>query len=131
MYDIDPSRSEPLFQQIVAAVKRDVATGRLRPGDRLPTVRESALDLVVNPNTIAKAYRVLEAEGVTVSRRGAGTFIAPHRPTTSRRERVRAFREALDEALADAVHRGLTRAEAERAIESALKRFRFGSEEKP
>jgi GntR family transcriptional regulator len=125
MFRIDPAAPGPLFGQIVDAVKRDMATGRLKPGDRLPPVREVARDLVISPNTIAKAYRALETEGVTVSRRGAGTFVAERRAIVSRSERRRRFKEALDAALTDAIHLGLTRAEATRAFEAAMRRFRF------
>ena len=65
---VDPASGEPLFAQIVAAVKQAVATGRLGAGDRLPSVRELARELVINPNTIAKAYQALDAEGITLYR---------------------------------------------------------------
>ena len=122
---VDPANDEPVFLQIVNAVKRAVATGRLSPGDRLPSVRELARELVINPNTIAKAYRELEAEGVTTNRRGAGTFVAERAPALRPREARRRFREALEAALADAVHWGLTEADAEKVFRRSLERFRF------
>lgn len=127
---VDPSNDEPVFLQIVNAVKRAVATGRLEPDQKLPSVRELARELVINPNTIAKAYRTLEAEGVTVNRRGSGTFVAAHAPTVRPREARRRFTEALEAVLADAVHAGLSAAEARRLFEQALKRFRFEGERK-
>jgi GntR family transcriptional regulator len=126
---VDPGLGEPLFQQLVAAVKRDVATGALRPGDRLPSVRDLARELVVNPNTIAKAYQALEAEGVTLSRRGAGTFVAERSVVLKSQERKRRFREAVEAALADAVHLGLTAEEVRGAFDAALRKFRFDGEE--
>lgn len=128
-FHVDPTRGEPLFAQLVDAVKKAVATGALRPGDRLPSVRELAEELVVNPNTIAKAFRQLEADGVTVSRAGTGTFVAERRPTLSREERRRRLLEALEGALADAVHWGTTRAEAARAFDDVVARLRFAEEE--
>jgi len=124
---LDPSGSEPLFRQLVDAVKRDVATGRLRAGERIPPVRELAKELLLNPNTVAKAYAVLESEGITASRRGTGTFVAAPRarPVLRSEECRRRFREALEAALADAVHLGLTAEEVERMVASSMKRFRF------
>jgi GntR family transcriptional regulator len=122
---VDPSGPEPVFQQIVDHVKREIATGRLRPEDRLPSVRDLAKDLVINPNTIARAYQALEAEGVTYSRRGAGTFIAAKKSVMKGEERRRRFREAVEAALADAFHLGVSEEEARRTFDAAMKRFRL------
>lgn len=124
-FRVDPADTEPLFQQIVNAVKRGVAVGRLKPGERLPSVRELAKELVINPNTIARAYQVLEADGVTLSRRGAGTFVAERKVVVRSDERRRRFKAALETVLADAVHLGLTAEEVRKAFAAALKRFRF------
>lgn len=125
---VDPSGGEPVFQQIVDHVKREIATGRLKPEDRLPSVRDLAKELVINPNTIARAYQALEAEGVTYSRRGAGTFIAARKPVMRGEERRRRFREAIEAALADAFHLGVSEEEARRAFDAAMKRFRLVEE---
>lgn len=124
-FRVDPADSEPLFLQIVNAVKRGVAVGRLKPGERLPSVRELAKELVINPNTIARAYQVLETDGVTLSRRGAGTFVAQRKVVIRSDERRRRFKAALEGVLADAVHLGLTAGEVQKAFAAALKRFRF------
>jgi GntR family transcriptional regulator len=125
---VDPAGGEPVFRQIVDHVKREIATGRLRPDDRLPSVRDLAKELVINPNTIARAYQVLEAEGVTYSRRGAGTFIAATKPVVKGEERRRRFREAIEAALADAFHLGLSEEEARKTFDAAMKRFRLVEE---
>ena len=127
IFRVDPSNDEPLFLQIVNTVKRAVATGRLETGDRLPSVRELAHELVINPNTIARAYQVLDAEGVTRSRRGSGTFVAERKVILKSDERRRRFRQALETALADAVHLGMTEAEVQRAFGAAVKRLQFGT----
>ncbi len=129
LFAVDPSRGEPLFQQLVDAVKRAVATGAMKAGDRLPSVRELAQDLVINPNTIAKAFRELESEGVTVSRKGTGTFVAERRPTLSKEERRRRLLEALEGSLTAAVHWGTSRAEAKRVFEDVIERLHFGEED--
>ena len=125
IWDIHPSGGEPLFQQIVHAVKRAVATGRLQAGDKLPSVRELAREQVINPNTVARAYQVLESEGVTHSRRGAGTFVAERRVVLKLEERRRRLRAALDEVLSDAVNLDLSEEEVRKAFDAALKRVRF------
>jgi len=122
---VDPSSAEPLFAQLVAAVKRAVATGKLRPGDKLPSVRELAAELTINPNTIAKAYAALEGEGVTVSRHGSGTFVADRRVTLRRPEQKRRLREGLDALLSDAVHLGLSEDDVREEFDDAMKRVRF------
>jgi GntR family transcriptional regulator len=122
---IDPASAEPLFAQLVAGVKRAVATGRMKAGDKLPSVRELASELTINPNTIAKAYQALEAEGVTVSRHGSGTFIADRRVTVTRSEQKRRLREGLDALLADAVHLGLSEGDVRDEFDDAMTRVRF------
>ncbi|MEM8883053.1 MAG: GntR family transcriptional regulator [Planctomycetota bacterium] len=126
---VDPTRPEPLFQQLVDSVKDAVARGALRPGDQLPSVRELARELVINPNTIAKAYRTLESDGVTYSRRGAGTFIAERGSSTLRpKESKRRLREGLARLLADAHAHGLDAAAIEKLFHEALAKFDFAEE---
>ncbi len=130
---IDPSSPEPLFQQLVNCVKSAVATGRMRPGDKLPSVRELARELVVNPNTVARAFQVLDAEGVTYSRRGSGTFVAEPRPTLRKDEGLRRYRAALDALLADALHMGLDAHDMWGGFEESLAELHFpprGEEER-
>jgi len=73
---IEPGSSQPIYAQIVAQVEQAVATGELQPGDRLPPVRGLAEELVVNPNTVAKAYSLMEQGGLVATRKGSGTFVA-------------------------------------------------------
>ena len=129
VWKVDPGSSEPLFQQIVNRVKQAVALGRLRPGDRLPSVRELARELVINPNTIARAFRELEGEGVTLSRRGSGTFVAERKVVLKADERRRRLRDAMEAALRDAVHLGLGEDEVRKVFEAALTKYRFAEEE--
>lgn len=92
MFDVDPSSATPLWAQIESAVRDLVATRRLAPGDVVPSVRELARRLRINPATAAKAYQRLVGEGVLVMRRGEGTFVANGAPTidqSDRRERLR------------------------------------------
>lgn len=92
----------PIYQQIVNQVKYLVAAGRLAPGEELLPIRVLAEQLTVNPNTVARAYRELEAEGVVEKRRTAGTYVSSAGPRLSRRERLRIVTERIDALLAEA-----------------------------
>ena len=92
----------PIYQQIVNQVKYLTASGRLSAGEQLPPVRKLAEQLIVNPNTVARAYRELETAGVLSPRRGAGVFISEGVSPLSRRERTRILNERLDMLLAEA-----------------------------
>jgi GntR family transcriptional regulator len=72
----NPASGVPIYLQLMEQVKHGIETGALRPGDQLPGIRPLAEELVVNPNTVAKAYRELEHEGVVELRQGAGAFVA-------------------------------------------------------
>jgi GntR family transcriptional regulator len=74
--DVDPTSNVPIYLQIVEAVQQQVATGALGPGDQLPTVRQLAVDLRVNPNTVARAYLELDHSGVISSQQGRGTYVS-------------------------------------------------------
>lgn len=65
----------PIYLQVMASIKRDIVTGRLIPGDKLPSVRDLAIQYTINPNTVSRVYRELEMEGVCFTRRGMGTFV--------------------------------------------------------
>ena len=92
----------PIYQQIVNQVKYLVAAGRLEEGEQLPPVRKLAEKLVVNPNTVSRAYRELEAAGVIQTRRGAGAFVADSGSPLARREQHKILNERIDMLLAEA-----------------------------
>ena len=81
MFRIDAGSGIPVYRQLVQQVRRDVMLGRLNPGDQLPTLKEVVEALAINPNTVVKAYGVLEHEGLVVRRQGVGTFVASTAPT--------------------------------------------------
>lgn len=74
-FRLDPRSGVPTYLQLVSQVRQAILLGYLQPGDRLPTVREVAAELAINPNTVAKSYRELEREGLAAARSGQGTFI--------------------------------------------------------
>jgi GntR family transcriptional regulator len=98
--------SRPLYVQIMDEVRRALVRGTLGPDDALPSVRELASDLRVNPRTISQAYAELEREGVVQVRHGKGTFVS-HSAQPDNRERPRLAREVARRALADASRNGL------------------------
>lgn len=93
--DIDPRDRTPLYAQLERGIRAAIASGRLKPGDQLPTVRQLAVDLQVNANTVARVYTDLERSGVLETRRGVGSFIrataAEARPRDEHLRRLRAF----------------------------------------
>jgi GntR family transcriptional regulator len=82
-FHLDPSSGVPTYMQLVLQVKQAVRLGLLRPGDQLPKVKEVVAQLVINPNTVLKAYRELDIEGIIEGRRGLGTFVAARLPMPS------------------------------------------------
>ncbi len=103
-FNIDPSSGLPIYRQLVEQVNQGVAGGLLKPGDRLPSVRDLALELTINPHTVAKAYQELEREGVVEMPRGKGVFIAAGRAVAvpAREERERMLADAVDRLAAEA-----------------------------
>lgn len=94
----------PIYQQIVNQVKHLVAAGRLEPGEEIPPIRVLAQQLVVNPNTVARAYLELEREGIVHKRHGAGTYVAENSNTLPHRQRLKLLGERVDALLVEASH---------------------------
>lgn len=107
--DLDERSGVPFYRQIIDRVMMAIADGRLKPGDRLPTVRQLAVDLSLNPNTVAKAYRDLEIVGVLETRRGDGTYVASKTPRVPDVERRRQLDRLCQQVIAQAVGLGFTR----------------------
>jgi GntR family transcriptional regulator len=98
----------PIYLQIVNQVKYLVASGRLAPDEELPAIRVLAEQLLVNPNTVARAYRELETAGVVTKRRTAGTYVSQRGSPLDRRERLRILSERVDALLAEARQMNVT-----------------------
>ena len=121
---VDYESGVPIYAQIIEQIKHLVATGRLKPGDQLPTIRQLAVDLRVNPNTVVHAYHELDSQGVISSQQGRGTFIAERRGegrlAAMRKERLRAI---MAGALLEALSLGYTAEEIRKAFEAQLEEW--------
>ncbi len=122
-FHLDPRSGVATYLQIVQQVKEALRLGTIDVGDQLPTVREVVADLAINPNTVAKAYRELEREGLAVARQGRGTFVASTLAPASFRhyDELRARLEAWLEAADDA---GLDEESVRALISSTLREAR-------
>ncbi len=94
----------PIYLQILNQVKYLVASGRLAPGEELPTIRALAEQLVVNPNTVARAYLELERAGIVTKKHGSGTYVSSEPPALPRREKAKAMTARADALLVEARH---------------------------
>jgi GntR family transcriptional regulator len=103
-FRIDNASDRPVYLQIIDQVKREIALGRLAREERLPTVRQLAQQIAINPNTIAKAYRQLEQEGIIVTRAGAGAFVANLDSALSKTVRRKLICDDLDRIVVTAFH---------------------------
>lgn len=125
MFSVDPTDPTPLYAQLERGIRAAIAAGRLEVGDRLPTVRQLAVDLRINANTVAKVYAELERAGVLATQRGIGTFVRDT-PTlagpTTRRDRERELRPLVDRLLADASAIGISLPEIVQYLETLAAR---------
>ena len=116
----NPSSGVPIYLQLMEQVKHGIETGALRPGEQLPGIRPLAEELVINPNTVAKAYRELEHEGIIELRHGAGAFVSGQAREKKLTDRLRAG-QALVAAAVERLHaRGITDEEIRRLFEAEL-----------
>jgi len=117
---IDPRSPTPLYAQIAGRIKLAIAAGELRPAAALPSVRQLAAELRVNPATVVQAYRDLEAEGFVEIRHGAGTFVRELAPARRARERARQASALVRQLLAEARRVGVSLAELQAALEEEI-----------
>jgi GntR family transcriptional regulator len=116
----NPSSGVPIYLQLMEQVKHAVETGALRPGEQLPAIRSLAEDLVINPNTVAKAYRELEHEDVIELRHGAGAFVSANARATRMTDTLRAGQAIVASAVQKLHARGVSDDEIRRLFEAEL-----------
>ncbi len=105
---IDGQSGVPYYRQIIDQVKTAMATGQVEPGDRLPTVRQLAVDLSINPNTVSRAYTELELTGLVETQMGSGTFVGQKKVEQDEVERKRILDQICQEFLSRAATHGFT-----------------------
>jgi GntR family transcriptional regulator len=126
-FQCDPTSRVPIYRQLMDQVRQAVARGKLQPGSRLPSVRVLSRELVVNPNTVARAYTELERDGVLNTRQGLGVFVAEPLDELSAAARRERFNTALDSFLTEAVHLGFSADDVLAAVNKRVKAYQFSS----
>lgn len=107
MVTINKQTNRPFYEQLVIGIKEEILQGILQPGDRIPSVREMAKDLLMNPNTVSKAYKILEAEQVLVTVKGKGTFVKQGH-TTRDEKRIYQLKQQFNVLFIEAKHLQVT-----------------------
>lgn len=120
---VDPRSGVPIYLQIIEQVKRSVALGVLQAGEQLPTVKQLAIDLTVNPNTVARAYRELERDSVIETAPGRGSFVRTDGVEQSTKAATDVARDAIEGALREAKSIGLSRADVRELAQNAIDRW--------
>ena len=125
---VDTASRLPIYQQLVQQIREAIARGELRPEAGLPSVRQLSRELVVNPNTVARAYTELEREGLLVSHPGRGIYVAQPRNELTRAARDRRLTEQLDRWLTQAVHLGYSAEEVLALVTRRIRQFQWNAE---
>ena len=124
-FSISTSSRWPIYRQLADQIREGIARGRLRAGQRLPSVRELSRSLVVNPNTVARCYTELEREGVLNTRQGLGVFVAEPKAELTKTARRQKLTGTLDRFLTEAVHLGFSAEEVLAAVSERAERFQW------
>jgi GntR family transcriptional regulator len=127
-FHVNTASRLPIYQQLVHQIREAVARGDLQPEERLPSVRQLSGELVVNPNTVARAYLELERSGVLVSRAGLGMFVAEPRTELTKAVRQQRLSESLDRWLTEAVHLGFSAQEVVKLVTERALEFQWNSD---
>jgi len=123
VFQLNYKSGKPVYLQLVDQVKAAVASGAVRPGDSLPSIRPLAEDLRVNRNTIAKAYTELESQGVIETSAGKGCFISGNASALRKDARVKLLTEEIDQAVVQAHHLQVTKSDFLRLAEERFESF--------
>lgn len=122
-FSINPAAGVPIYEQIADQVRTAVARGLLRSDSRLPSVRELSQTLVVNPNTVVRAYSELERAGVIYTRQGMGVFVAEMPPPVARKTRREKLLPSLDRMLVEAARLGFSPDELTELVQQRMNQF--------
>lgn len=117
MVQIDKTSSKPYYEQLALSIKQDIVVGILQAGDQLPSVREMAKQLLMNPNTVSKTYKLLEQEQVLVTIKGKGTYVKDRKALPRDTLRIAQLKEQFKELVITAQHLAVTAEEIQQWIE--------------
>ena len=120
-FSLDQDNGTPIYRQIIQQIEYAVLSGRMKPGDRLPTIRSLAVDLKTNPNTIAKAYGEMEIRGILETQVGSGTYISDKKPVMEDDSLNRKIREVTGRFVQELRDLGVENREMVKLIESFIK----------
>ena len=120
---VQVNSNTPIYAQIMEQVKHAIASNIIREGEKLPSVRSMAEQICVNPNTVAKAYRELEHEGLVKTQRGKGMFVCKVKNKLTQVEKERIVGEKIDGALVEALNLGLSTKEVKKVIQDRSEKF--------
>ncbi|ANE47999.1 GntR family transcriptional regulator [Paenibacillus swuensis] len=127
MININERSSSPIYEQIIQGMKELVLKGVLQNGEKLPSVREMSSTLLVNPNTVSKAYQELERQGVIETLRGKGTFVCTGGAPVLSDETLHRLKSSLKQVVLDASYAGVSAEQLKQWIDSYLKELRSGT----
>jgi GntR family transcriptional regulator len=123
-FSVDPHGGAPLYAQLTEQIKRAIAVGALSAGERLPTVKSLALDLKLNPNTVARVYRELERDGIIATAPGRGSFVRENGAVgETRRAATDVAVRAVDDAVREARSLGVTGSEIRTIADASIARW--------
>ena len=121
IFSLNPNSGIPIYLQLMEQIRFGVETGALRPGDQLPAIRRLAESVVMNPNTVAKAYRELEHEGLIELRQGSGAFVSTKLDTGELAGRMKKAKPLVKHTVQRLLALGLTEEEVRRLVEAELR----------
>lgn len=121
---ISPGSKEPIYMQIIQQIGRAIALGQILPGDRLPPVRKLAGELVINPNTVARAYNLLEQQGLLATKTGSGTFVLDPALQHADAAGLNLLSERMDTVIAQGLNLGLTEEKLGDLFKTRIQQFK-------
>ncbi len=124
MVSIDKTSSKPYYEQLILGVKEDILSGSLQSGDRLPSVREMARQLMMNPNTVSKAYKVLEAQEVIITVKGKGTYVKKIDTELRNDYQIQKIKKKLNELIVEAHYLNVSKEEIHQWLDESYQHLK-------
>lgn len=129
MINIDSRSSKPIYEQIIDGIKEEIVKGILKPGDKLPSVREMSTVLTANPNTVSRAYMELERQKVIETIRGRGTYVSAYYEPKADEDRMKKLKDDLKKIIIEAYYLGIEKKEIEKVLDELYNDIQNGGAE--